>query len=224
MVNTYLDFKEIKPVHSKGNQSWIFIGKTDAKAETPILWPPDTKNWLIWKDPVAGKDWGWEEKGMTEDEMVGRHHRVNGHEFEWTLGVGDGQEAWRAAVHGDTKSQTWLSDWTELNWSILCRVCYDSTELLREKGDLLPGCQLSLRGSLHRMSPVLHVFDEPLFWYSTPAAQATFPAFYCYDASGFSSMELLHYELRQLLQCPALAVHDSRQFSASGRFFTTSAN
>ena len=128
------------------------------------------------------------------------------------------REARRAAVHGVTKSQTWLIDWTELNWSILCRVYYDSTELLREKGDLLPGCKLPLGGSLHRMSPVLHVFDEPLLWYSTPAAQAIFPAFYCYNASGFSSMELLHYELRQLLQCPALAVHDSRQSSASISF------
>ena len=86
-----LDSKEIQPVHPKGNQSWIFIGRTDAEAETPILWPPDMKNWLIWKDPDAGKDWRWEEKGMTEDEMVGWHHRLNGHEFEQALGVGDEQ-------------------------------------------------------------------------------------------------------------------------------------
>ena len=74
--------KEIQPVHPKGNQSWIFIGRTDAEAEAPILWPPDVKNWLIWKDPDAGKDWRQEEKGMTEDEMVGCHHWLNGHEFE----------------------------------------------------------------------------------------------------------------------------------------------
>ena len=74
--------KEIKPVHPKENQSWIFIGRTDAEAETPELWPPDAKNWLICKDPDVGKDWSWEEKGMTEDEMVGWHHRLNGHEFE----------------------------------------------------------------------------------------------------------------------------------------------
>ena len=73
-----LDSKEIKPVHPKGNQSWIFIGTTDVEAETPILWPPDAKNWLIWKHPNAGKDWRWE-KGTTEDEMVGWHHRLNGH-------------------------------------------------------------------------------------------------------------------------------------------------
>ena len=76
-----LDSKEILPVHPKGNHSWIFFGRTDAEAETPILWPPDVKNWLIWKDPDAGNDWRWE-KGMTEDEMVGWHHQLNGHEFE----------------------------------------------------------------------------------------------------------------------------------------------
>ena len=77
-----LDGKEIQLVHSKGNQSWIFIGRTDAGAETPVLWPPDVKNWLIWKDPDAGKDWRQEEKGTTEDEMVGWHHRLNGHVSE----------------------------------------------------------------------------------------------------------------------------------------------
>ena len=77
-----LNYKEIQPVHPKGNQSWIFIGRTNAEAETPILWPPDMKNWLIWKDPDAGKNWRWEEKGLTEDEMVGWHHWLSGHEFE----------------------------------------------------------------------------------------------------------------------------------------------
>ena len=77
-----LDSKEIQPVNSKGNQSWIFIGRTVAEAETPILWPPDAKNWLTGKDPDAGKDWGQEEKGTTEDEMVGWHHRLSGHEFD----------------------------------------------------------------------------------------------------------------------------------------------
>ena len=77
-----LDCKEIQPVHPKGDHSWIFIGRTDAEAETAILWPPDVKNWHIWKDPDAGIDWMWEEKGMTEDEMVGWHHHLNGHEFE----------------------------------------------------------------------------------------------------------------------------------------------
>ena len=86
-----LDSKEIKPVHPKGNKSWLFIGRTDAEAETPILWAPDVKNWLIGKDPDAGKDWRWEEKGTTDDEMAGWHHWFDGHEFEQASGVGDGQ-------------------------------------------------------------------------------------------------------------------------------------
>ena len=86
-----LDCKEIQPVNPKGNQSWVFIGRTDVEAETPILWLPDAKGWLIWKDPDAGKDWGQEQKGMTEDEMVGWYHCLNGHEFGQTPGVGDGQ-------------------------------------------------------------------------------------------------------------------------------------
>ena len=86
-----LDCEEIKPVNLKGNQFWIFIGKTDAEVETPILWPPDVKNWLIERDPDAGKDWGQEEKGATENEMVRWHHQLDGHEFEQALGVGDGQ-------------------------------------------------------------------------------------------------------------------------------------
>ena len=83
-IESPLNCKEIQPVHPKGNQSWIFIGRTDAEAEAPILWPPDGKGWFIWKEPDAGKDWGWEERGRktTEDEMVGWHHWLNGHEFE----------------------------------------------------------------------------------------------------------------------------------------------
>ena len=89
-LESCLDSKGIQPVHPKGDQSWLFIGRTDLEADTPILWPPDMKSWLIWKDPASWKDWG-QEKGMTEDEMVGWHHWLNGHEFEWTPGVGDGQ-------------------------------------------------------------------------------------------------------------------------------------
>ena len=81
----------VQLVHSKGDHSWTFIGRTDAEAETPILWPPDAKSWLIGKDPDAGKDWRWEEKGTTKGEMVGWHHRLHGHEFEQAPGVGDGQ-------------------------------------------------------------------------------------------------------------------------------------
>ena len=86
-----LDCKAIHPVHSNGDQSWVFFGRTDAKGETPILWPLDAKSWLIGKDSDAGRDWGQEEKGMTENEMAGWHHRLDGREFEWTPGVGDGQ-------------------------------------------------------------------------------------------------------------------------------------
>ena len=86
-----LDCKEIQPVHSKGDQSWLFIGRTGAEAETPILWPLHAKSWLIGKDPDAGRDWGQKEKGTTEDEMAGWHHRLDAHEFGWTPGVGDGQ-------------------------------------------------------------------------------------------------------------------------------------
>ena len=111
-----LECKEIKPVHPKGDQSWVFIGRTDVEAETPTLWPPHVKSWLIGKDPDAGRNWGQEEKGMIEDEMAGWHHRLDGHGFGWTPGVGDDREAWHAVVHGVAKSRTWLSDWTELNW------------------------------------------------------------------------------------------------------------
>ena len=109
-----LDCKEIQSVHSKGDQSWVFIGRTDAEAETPIFWPPDGKSWLIWKDPDVGKDWRQEEKGTTEDEMVGWHHRLDGHEFGWTPGVGDGQGGLVCCSSWGHKE----SDTTErLNWT-----------------------------------------------------------------------------------------------------------
>ena len=119
-LESSLDYKEIQPLHPKEDQSWAFIDRTDAEAETPILWPPDVKGWLIWKDPNAGRDWGQEEKGTTEDEMAGRHHRLDGHEYEWTPGVGDGQggvaccDSW-GRKESDTTER--LSDWTELNWT-----------------------------------------------------------------------------------------------------------
>ena len=112
-----LDCKEIQPVHPKGDQSWVFIGRTDAEAETPILWPPDVKSWLIWKDPDAGKDWGQAEKGTAEDEMIGWHHQLNGHGFGWTPGVGDGQGALACCGSWGCKGSdmTEQLNWTELN-------------------------------------------------------------------------------------------------------------
>ena len=115
ILESPLDCKEVQPVSPKGNQSWIFIGRTDAEAEALILWLPDPKNWLIGKHPDSGKDWRQKEKRMTEDEMVGWHHRLDGHEFEQALGVGDGQGSlscfspWRCRVKYD-----WA---TELNWA-----------------------------------------------------------------------------------------------------------
>ena len=111
-----LDCKEIQPVHSKGDQSWVFFGRNDAKAGTPALWPPHAKSWLIGKDCDAGRDWGQEEKGTTEDEMAGWHHGLDGHKFEWTPGVDDGQgglvccNSWGCKESDMTE---WLY-WTEL--------------------------------------------------------------------------------------------------------------
>ena len=112
-----LDCKEIQPVHPKGDQSWVFTGRSYGKAETSILWPPHVKCWLIGKDPDAEKDWGQEEKGISDDEMAGWYHLLDGHEFEWTLGVGDGE---RPGVLQFMGLQRVRHDWvTELNWKSL---------------------------------------------------------------------------------------------------------
>ena len=116
-LESSLDCKEIKPVNLKGNQSWIFIGRTDAEAESPILWPPAVKNWLLGKELDAGKDWRQEEKGTIEDEMVGWHHRLDGHEFEQALGVGKGQGRKPGMLQSmglQTVGHNWV---TELNWT-----------------------------------------------------------------------------------------------------------
>ena len=108
-----LDCKEIQPVHSKGDQPWDFFGRNDAKAETSVLWPPHAKSWLIGKDADAGRDWGQEEKGTTEDEMAGWHHWLDGCESEWTLGVGDGQgglascDSWGRKELDTTEGMNW---------------------------------------------------------------------------------------------------------------------
>ena len=117
-LESLLDCKDIKPVNPKGNQSWIFIGRTDPEAETPKLWPPDVKNWLIGRDPDAGKIEGRGIRG-TGDKMVGWHHQLTGREFEQAPGVGAGQGSLACCSPWVAKSQTWLSDWTELNWYLL---------------------------------------------------------------------------------------------------------
>ena len=133
-----LDNNEIKPVNHKGNQSRVFFGRTDAQAETPILWPPDAKNWLIRKDPDAGKDWRQEEKGMTEDEMVGWHHRLNGHEFEQALGAGDGQGSllccspWDCKELDRTEWLNWMEDMAQMNLS---------TKQIHRHREQTAGCQ-----------------------------------------------------------------------------------
>ena len=111
-LESSLNCKEIQPVHPKGDQSWVFTGMTDVETETPILWPPDAKSWLIWKDPDAGKDWGGEENGKTEDEMVEWHHWVNGHEFGWWAG--------RPGMLQSMGLQRVGHGWaTELNWTVM---------------------------------------------------------------------------------------------------------
>ena len=142
-----LDRKEIQPVRLKRDESWVFIGRTDVEAETPILWPPDVKSRLIGKDPDAGKDWGQEEKGTTEDEMVEWHHRLHGHGFRWTPGVGDGQEglvccgSW---VHKEWDMPDWLN-WTDAVYQVLkqenltgCHIYTDSWSVANGWATRLP--------------------------------------------------------------------------------------
>ena len=144
-----LDCKEIQQVHVKGDQSWVFIGRTDALAETPILWPPHEKHWLIGKDSNAGEDWGQEEKGRTEDEMAGWHHQLDGHEFEWTPGVGNGQGS--LACHDSWGRKE--SDTTErLNWTelILCDIIIQ--ENTQNKDILIQRSREFINGSLPSQS------------------------------------------------------------------------
>ena len=114
-----LDCKKIQPVHPKGDQFWVFIGRIDVEAETPILWSPHAKIWLIRKDPDAGRDWRREKKGMTEDKLAGWHHRLDGYEFEWALGVGDGQGGLACCDSWGYKELD-VTEW--LNWTDKCNI------------------------------------------------------------------------------------------------------
>ena len=136
-----LDCKEIQPVHPNADQSWVFFGRTDAETETPVLWPPHRKSWLIGKNPDAGRDWGQEEKGTTEDEMAGWHHWLNGHEFEETPRVGDGQgglACFNSWGHKESDMTEQLN-WTEMNWIFHCVYVYYSF-LIHSSADGHPGC------------------------------------------------------------------------------------
>ena len=147
-LESLLDCKEIQPVHPKGNQSWIFIGRTGVEAETPILWPPDAKNWLIWKEPDAGEEWRWGKGMMREDEMVGWHHRLNGHEFEQAPGDSRGQGNLACCSPWGRKK----SDMTErLNWTegegLLEPLTYRQLVGSCDNLDLWPACErVGVRG------------------------------------------------------------------------------
>ena len=178
-LENLLDCKEIKSISPKGNQSWIFIGRTDAEAETPIIWSPDAKNWLIGKNPDARKHWRQEEKGMTEDEIVGWHHRRDGHEFEQAPGVGDGQGSLECCSpwghrESDTTEQL---NWTDLKWSVTASSFFFATphslqnlsSLTREKHS---GPQASLTSdSPPGLSPTSLTAPSLFFadWFSLPS-------------------------------------------------------
>ena len=135
-----LGCKEIQPVHSKGDRSWVLFGRNDGKAETPVLWLPHAKSWLIGKDSDVGRDWGQKEKGTTEDEMAGWHHRLDGHEFEWTPGVGDGQaccDSW-GRKESDTTEQLIWSDLIDMVKNALIS---ETSELWRKKWWLVAAVQ-----------------------------------------------------------------------------------
>ena len=145
-----LDCKEIQPVHPQGDQSWVFIGRIDAEAETPILWPPHAKTWLIGKNPDAGRDWGQEEKGTTEDEMAGWQHRLDGHEFEYTLGVGDGQgsleccDSWGHTESDTTERLHWLKmQLNPLQWS--------------KHWSLMPTCNMASGNYQRQCASIIHL-------------------------------------------------------------------
>ena len=153
-----LDCNEIQPVHPIGDQPWDFFGRNDTEAETPVLWPPHVKSWLIGKDPDAGKDWGQEEKGTTEDEMAGWHHWLDGLESKWTLGVGEWQgdlACWDSWCRKESDTTEWLN-WTELNWKAWLLGKIEGGKK-RERQDEMVGCHHRLNG--HEFGQALGVGD-----------------------------------------------------------------
>ena len=158
-----LDCKEIQPVHSKGDQSWVFFRRTGAIPETPVLWPPHAKSWLIGKDSDAGRGWGKEETGMTEDEMAWWHHRLNGREFERTPGVGDGQEG--------LGSQRVGHDWaTELNWIPRVTIDYFYGAGNNRLSRLAPWFYRVLLGDISKISVKVGNWDLGILSHPTKAA------------------------------------------------------
>ena len=168
-----LDCKEIQPVHSEGDQPWDFFGRNDAKAETPVLWPPHAKRWLIGKDSDAGRDWGQEEKGTTEDEMAGWYHQLDGRESQWTLGVGDGQgglaccDSWGRKEPDTTERLIWSDLIWKWNLGLSCGS--DGKESACNAGDLasIPGSGRSPgegNGSLLQYSCLENSMDRGAWW------------------------------------------------------------
>ena len=141
-----LDCKGIQPVHPKGDQSWVFIGRIDAEAETPVLWPPHAKTWLTGKDPDAGKDWGQEEKVTTGDDMAGWHHWLDGHEFEWIPGVGDGQgglafcDSWGCKESDTTERLNWTELKISLRSEILILILLNKYPAVEFGGHIIDKC------------------------------------------------------------------------------------
>ena len=169
-----LDWKEIQPVHSEGDQSWVFFGRNNAKAETPVLWPPHVKSWLTGKDSDAGRDWGQEEKGTTEDEMAGWHHRLDGHESGWTPGVGDGQGGLACCDSWGRKE----SDTTEwLNWT--------DTYLLESVGTICSqAIQWTSKSYIHGILTLIHKIRRANYYEEHPQT--------CITDETLSSLQLQH--------------------------------
>ena len=194
-----LDFKEIKPVYLKGNQFWIFTGRTDAEAEAATLWPPDRKSWLIRKDLDAGKDWRWEEKGMTEDEMVGWHHWFNGHEFEQALGDGEGQGSLVSCSLWDCKESDILNDWTTARKS-LCELVNQWARKIQTCNRLLKATDIS--GDFSGGSVVKNLPCNAGNTASVPVEELRFPHTTEQISSHATTAEPLHHNERTHLPQP----------------------